>query len=222
MRLVLRLADRLLQSAVAVMPAHRRDWAEGMRAELAAIEDPGSALAFALGGLWTACQQRMSPMRIMLFTARQAVAAVSLLTAAAHAFLPVNMAAVAIDLRRHGLDGWAGRFALFKGQTATEALASVLAIPLWHAAAMMLLAASFATAAWFLARWNPKALMIAVTAGLVLHTVNTLALLASGPTPFLMNPTAAWLDYTALTLLLAAGLAFWALGRRTTPKPRPA
>ncbi len=83
-------------------------------------------------------------MRIALLTGRLAVAAVSLLTAAAHAFLPLYMLAIVADLKRHGLDGWAGGFRLFRGLTADSAIAGILLIPAWHVAAMLGLAGAFA------------------------------------------------------------------------------
>jgi hypothetical protein len=221
-RLARHLAERLLRHVAAVMPAHRRDWAQGMRAELAAIDEAGPALAFAAGCAWTAYQQRMSPMRIALFTARLAVAVVSLLTAAAHAFAPLNMLAIAVDLKLNGLDGWAGRFRLFKGHTADEALAAVLSFPVWHVAALLIQAAGFAAAAWFLVRWNPRGLTAAVLVGAAVHTVNTVTLQALWPTPYLIHPAIAWLDYTALALLLLATLAFWGVDRLTTRAMRPA
>lgn len=221
-RLARRIAERLLRHAAAVMPAHRLDWALGMQAELSAIDEAGTALAFAAGCAWTAYRQRMSPMRIALFTARLAVAALSLLAAAAHAFAPLNMVAIAIDLKLHGLDGWAGRFRIFEGRTADEALASVLAFPAWHVAALLVQAAGFAAAAWFLVRWNPRGLAAAVLIGAAAHTANTLALRALWPTPYLIHPAIAWLDYTALALLLLATLAFWSADRLTTRAIRPA
>jgi hypothetical protein len=217
-----RLAERLIGHAAAVMPVARRDWVLGMRAELIAIDAPGQALVFAAGCAWTAYQQRMSPMRIALLTVRLAVAAVALLTAAFHAFAPLNLLAIAVDLRRHGLDGWAGGMALLRGQTADQALASFAAIPVWQGAAMFGLAVAFAAAAWFLARWNPRALGIAVLAGLALHTANTLALLAAWPQPYLMHPAAAWLDYMAFVLLSLVALAIWGVDRLTRPTPTTA
>ena len=222
MTLARRLAERLIRHGAAVMPAARCDWARGMSAELAAIEAPGQALAFAAGCVWTAYQQRMSPMRITLLTARLVVAAVSLLTAAFHAFVPLNLLAIALDLKRHGLDGRAGGMPLFQDQTADQALASLAALPLWNVAAMLGLATTFAAAAWFLARWNLRALGIAVLAGLAIHTADTLALLATWPTPYMMHPAAAWLDYTAFVLLLLAATAFWSIERLTPPTPRAA
>jgi hypothetical protein len=222
MPFVRRFAERLLHHAAMVMPDRRRDWALGMRAELATIDAPGAALAFAAGCVWAAYQQRMSPMRIALFAARLAVAVVSLLTAAAHAFAPLNMLAIAIDLKLHGLGGWAGQFRIFQGRTADQALTDVLSIPAWHAAALLVQAASFAAAAWFLVRWNPRGLTAAVLVGAAAHTANTLALRALWPTPYLIHPAIAWLDYTAAALLLLAGLAFWSLNRLPAGTARPA
>jgi len=222
MSLPRRLAERLLRHAAAIMPDHRRDWALGMQAELAAIDAPGPSLAFAAGCVWAAYQQRISPMRIALLTGRLAVAVASLLTAAAHAFMPLALLAVIVDLERHGLDGWAGSARLFRGQTADSALADLLSIPAWHVAAMLGLAGAFAAAGWFVARGQFRRLLIAVGVGLAVHTANTLALVATWPSPYLVHPILAWLDYLALALLLAAAGAFHSLNRRTATTPAAA
>jgi hypothetical protein len=202
-----------MDHAARVMPPARRDWGLAMRAELAAIASADDALAFAAGCVWAAYRERISPMRIALLTGRLAVAAVSLLTAAAHAFMPLYMLAIVVDLKRHGLDGWAGGFRLFQGTSADGAVAGVLLIPGWHAAAMLGLAGAFAAAAWFTARGDFKRLLIAVGAGVAIHTANTLALMATWPSPYLVHPAVAWLDYLAFALLLAAAGAFRGLGR---------
>jgi len=212
------IARWLVDHAVRVMPASRRDWARGMRAEVAVIEAPTQALAFATGCVWTAYQQRISPMRIALTVARLTIAAVSLLTAAAHAFMPFYALAIAIDLKRNGLDGWSGDFRIFRGRTADEALAGVLGFPAWHIAAMLALGGAFAAAAWFLARGEVKRLMVGVGVGIAIHTANTAALMAVWPAPYLVHPAVAWLDYLAFALLLAAAGALWRLGRWAAPR----
>lgn len=216
------LAKQLLDHAVKVMPAGRRDWGLAMRAELASIASTDDALAFAAGCVWAAYQERISPMRISLLASRLVVATISLLTAAAHAFMPLYMLAVILDLKRHGLDGWAGGFRLFSGQTADNAIAGVLLIPAWHVAAMLGLAGAFAASAWFVARGDLRRLLIAVGAGAAIHTANTVALMANWPSPYLVHPAAALLDYLALTLLMAATVAFWGLGRWTAKTPMAA
>jgi hypothetical protein len=222
MSLARQIAEHLLRHAAAVMPGRRRDWALGMRAELAAIDAPGPALTFAAGCVWAAYQQRISPMRIALLTGRLAVAVASLLTAAAHAFMPLYMLAVVADLKRHGLDGWAGSARLFRGQTADSALADLLSIPAWHGAAMLGLAGVFAAAGWFAARGQFRRLLVAAGVGLAVHTANTLALAAAWPSPYLVHPAMAWLDYLALALLLAAAGAFRSLDRWAAGTPTAA
>lgn len=209
------LAERLLDHAARIMPAGRRDWGLAMRGELAAIASADDALAFAAGCVWAAYRERISPMRIALLSGRLAVAAVSLLTAVAHAFPPLYMLAVVLDLKQHGLDGWAGGFRLLRGQTADSAIAGVLLIPAWHVAAMLGLAGAFAAAGWFTAKGDFKRLLVAVGAGAAIHSANTLALMATWPSPYLVHPAVAWLDYLAFALLLAATGAFWGLARRT-------
>ena len=54
------LAKTIVRLAAIILPASRRDWGRAMVAELAAIERPGAALAFALGCLAGALRQTMS------------------------------------------------------------------------------------------------------------------------------------------------------------------
>ncbi|KRA68539.1 hypothetical protein ASD89_17045 [Caulobacter sp. Root656] len=219
MSLPRQIAERLLRHAAAIMPDHRRDWAMGMQAELAAIDAPGPALAFAAGCVRAAYQQRISPMRIALLTGRLAVALASLLTAAAHAFVPLYILAVVADLKRNSLDGWAGGFPLFENQTAESAVADLLLIPTWHVVAMLGLAGAFGTAAWFMMRGDFRRLLIAVGAGAAIHTANTMVLIETWPSPYLVHPALAWLDYLAFALLLVAAATFLGLDRWTT-RPR--
>lgn len=52
-----KLAERLLDHALKVMPPARRDWIRAMQAELAYIPDAPVAALFALGGVWTSYGQ---------------------------------------------------------------------------------------------------------------------------------------------------------------------
>jgi hypothetical protein len=52
-----RLAGTIVRLAAIILPARRRDWGRAMMVELAAIERPGAALAFALGCLAGALRQ---------------------------------------------------------------------------------------------------------------------------------------------------------------------
>jgi hypothetical protein len=54
------LAETVVRLAAAVLPAHLRDWARAMVIEVAAIERPGAALAFALGCLAGAVREAAS------------------------------------------------------------------------------------------------------------------------------------------------------------------
>jgi hypothetical protein len=55
------LAEMIVRLAAVVLPAPLRDWGRAMVDELAAIERPGAAFAFALGCLSGAIRQRISP-----------------------------------------------------------------------------------------------------------------------------------------------------------------
>jgi len=54
------LAETTVRLAAIILPAHLRDWGRAMVIELAAIERPGAALAFALGCLAGALRQTVS------------------------------------------------------------------------------------------------------------------------------------------------------------------
>lgn len=209
-----RLADRLLDHAAAVAPAPRRAWIQAMRAELAVIEDRREALVFALGGVLTAYSLRISPMRLALSCSRLSIAAVALLTAFVHLAAPAFWLAVLADLKGNGLEGWAGRFRLWRGHTGGDALAFASAVPAWHLAAYLALSVAFGVAAWSLVRWSPRRLLVAAGAGAAMAAANAVALRLTWPTPYLVHPGLAWLDYLAFALLAAAGGAIWALGRR--------
>ena len=207
------LAEHLVRHAARTMPAHRCEWGLAMNAELAAIDSAAEALIFAAGCVCAAYRERISPMRIALLSGRLAVAAVSLLTAAAHAFPPVYYLAMIIDLKRHGQAGWAGNLGLFHGQTVDGAIAAILSVSPWHEAAVLGLAVAFGAAAWFLVRWNVRKLMVTVLGGVVAATANLLSLWAVWPRLYLYHPALALADYLALLLLLAAVAAFWGLDR---------
>ncbi|HUO98420.1 MAG TPA: hypothetical protein VMU01_07110, partial [Rhizomicrobium sp.] len=61
-----RLAQRLIDHAVSVMPEHRRDWAEAMRAEFHALPTDREALAWATGCVWASYCERIQPMQAFL------------------------------------------------------------------------------------------------------------------------------------------------------------
>lgn len=66
MNLRRRLALRLMEHAVSVMPAARKAWADAMRAEFALLPTDREALAWAGGCLWTCYCERISPMQVFL------------------------------------------------------------------------------------------------------------------------------------------------------------
>jgi hypothetical protein len=208
-----RLSLVLVDAAARLMPPRRQAWAEAMHAELAHIPDGGEAMVFAVGCLWTACLERITPLSLLALITRFGVAAVTLYAAALHVFAPLNMLAVRIDLQHHGLDGWAGRAPLFHQGSATEALAAVEAIPSWQGLVLLAQAAIFVMAAWALIRWRPRLLAMAVGLGLAINTASVLAMLIEPPMPYLFHPVVGWLEYLPLVLLLAAGSGIWMIDR---------
>lgn len=213
------LAERLLAHAVRIMPARRRDWADGMRAELFSIEDPGEALTFAAGCILTAYQQRISPMRIALALGRFGVAAVTLLVAGVHMAFLGYWIAILTDLKTHGMDGWAGRFPIFRGHSVEDVFKGIAQIPAWHVAALVIMTAAFALCAWLVAQRRFKPLAITAFIGLAVNTANALAMQATSG-PYLVHHSIAWLYALAFALLALAALAFWS-GERLLAGPRP-
>lgn len=61
-----RIAHRLMEHANVVMPAGRKDWAEAMRSEFAAITNDREALAWASGCVWASYLERIDPMDVLL------------------------------------------------------------------------------------------------------------------------------------------------------------
>lgn len=92
------LAERLVAHAAAVMPAHRSEWALGMRAELASIDHPGAALIFAAGCAWTAYRQRMDAVTVLAFLARLGTALAAGLFGLLHVTLPWSNLALKLKL----------------------------------------------------------------------------------------------------------------------------
>jgi hypothetical protein len=214
------LARLLLRHATGVMPDSRRDWADGMAAELLIIDQPREALAFATGCVLTAYQQRISPMRIALAFGRFGTTAVTLLTAGVHAAFLLYWVAILNDLKTHGMTGWVGRFPVFRGMTAEQALAGVGLIPAWHVGALVAMTLAFALCAWMLAHRHFRALVATAGAGLAINTANALAMQATQG-PYLVHHEIAWLYSLAFGLLILAALAFM-LAERYLPAKAPA
>lgn len=214
------LARLLLRHASAVMPDSRRDWAAGMAAELQIIDQPGEALAFATGCVVAAYQQRISPMRIALAFGRFGTMAVTLLTAGVHAAFLLYWVAILNDLKTHGTTGWVGRFPVFKGMSAEQALAGIGLIPAWHVAALVAMTLGFALCAWMLAHRHFRALAVTAGTGLAINTGNALAMKAVQG-PYLVHYEIAWLYSLAFGLLILAAATFM-LAERHLPSRAPA
>lgn len=93
-------AQRLIDLAARLLPPHRRDWAEAMRAELTAI--PADAhMDFALGCLWAALMERISLMKIFIALGRWGV---GLVTSLFGAFFGLELfnGLMHAELRDHG------------------------------------------------------------------------------------------------------------------------
>jgi hypothetical protein len=69
-----RFAERLMDHAGAVMPPERREWAEAMRAEFAALPQGREALAWAAGCVWASYCERIQPMNVFVKSLLRAAA----------------------------------------------------------------------------------------------------------------------------------------------------
>jgi hypothetical protein len=128
------LAATLVRLAAILLPARLRDWGRAMAAELAAIERPGAALAFALGCLGGALRQALSfhlrhPRRLGACCATGAIGlGLAYMTAAGapSSYLAINAAALAIGLLAVGVLTEAGRLLRIPGAALGIALACLL------------------------------------------------------------------------------------------------
>lgn len=213
------LAHLLMQHAAAVMPEPRRNWMAAMRAEVSEINDPRAALAFAAGCVLTAYHQRISPMRIALALGRFGVTVVTLLTAGVHIAFLLFWVAIIEDLKTHGMNSWVGKFPVFKGLSAQEALQGIGLLPVWHVSALVAITAAFALSAWMMATRRFKAVAVTAGAGLVINTANALAMQATSG-PYLVHHEIAWLYSVAYALLIMAALVFGGADRWLARRPQ--
>lgn len=129
-----RLAETIVRLAAIILPARLRDWGRAMAVELAAIERPGAALAFAFGCLAAALRQAMSfhlrhPRRLAAYCAIGATGLGLAYMNAAGAplsYLAVNAAALAIGLLAVGVLTDAGRLWRIAGGAVGVALACLI------------------------------------------------------------------------------------------------
>ncbi len=129
------LAMAIVRIAAIILPASHRDWSRAMVAELAAIERPGAALAFALGCLGAALKQAVSvfsPTRGRALGILCAIGAVGLgwayliAAGAPLSHLVLNGAALAIGLLAIGILRDAGRIWRAMGGGIMVALAGII------------------------------------------------------------------------------------------------
>jgi hypothetical protein len=129
-----RLAATIVRLAAIILPARLRDWGRAMAGELAAIERPGAALAFALGCLAAALRQTISfhlrhPRRLAAYCAIGATGlglAYMTTAGAPFSYLAINAAALAIGLLTVGVLTEAKRLWRIGGGAVGVALACLI------------------------------------------------------------------------------------------------
>lgn len=149
------LAQWLARRFVRIAAARDREWAQGMHAELAYIDDDGKALAFAAGGLWAVARRLVDDTGGLLRLGRFGIAAGLML---------FGLALARLILMPDPFEG-AGR------------------TPLSVAAGAGLIAC-FVGAGWFLCANRPTFFAIALGGALALNAACLLALIYAGaPSP---------------------------------------
>lgn len=129
-----RLAETIVRLATFLLPARLHGWGRAMTAELAAIERPGAALAFALGCLGGALRQAVSfhlrhPRRLAACCAIGATGlglAYMMAAGAPSSYLAINAAALAIGLLAVGVLTEARRIWPISGGAVSVALACLI------------------------------------------------------------------------------------------------
>lgn len=137
------LAKVIVGLAAVILPARQREWGRAMAIELAAIERPGAALAFALGCLAAALRQALEgssvmnqassllrhPRRLAALCAIGATGlglAYMIAAGAPLSYLAINAAALAIGLLAVGVLTDAGRLWRIAGSAVVAALACLI------------------------------------------------------------------------------------------------
>ncbi|HEV7660594.1 MAG TPA: hypothetical protein VGO55_12205 [Allosphingosinicella sp.] len=128
------LAETIVRLAAILLPVRLRDWGRAMAGELAAIERPGAALAFALGCLAVALRQTLSfhllhPRRLAASCAIGATGlglAYMIAAGAPLSYLAINAAALAIGLLAVGVLTEAKRLWRIAGGAVGVGLACVI------------------------------------------------------------------------------------------------
>jgi hypothetical protein len=169
----------LIDLAVSILPPHRRDWGEAMRAEFAAIPNPREAFGFALGCLWAALSERITVMKLITAIGRIGVGLVTL------AYSSVFLMG-AFNLWLHPGGG-----AVF-GNNIPVLMTWILAMGFTHA-----------FAGFFLIRWRPK--LFAVFCALAVLPAVGLTL-AGGVLNHWHNAASYTWPFIPLTLLVAAAV----------------
>ena len=147
------LADRLLDHAARIMPPRRRDWVQGMRAELAYIPAPLAAAAFALGCVRASYTQRILDMVTFARLTRWTLAAYALVGAGGYVLATALMIGIRAmpQLRPQDLGSDPGT---------AETLLFFQGYPVWRLAILPLVAVLLAVGAVLLARRRPGALPV--------------------------------------------------------------
>lgn len=199
----MRIASKLLELAARLLPPHRRDWADAMRAEFACIA-PEDGNSFALGCLWTAICERISPMKTLITAGRWSVGLVTLLYSGFFLLCAGNAVAVITGQKTDPFEQM-----LIRHHHVEAAQAHAQAAP-YIAIFLVLMGLSHLGAGLCLTRWTPKwfagfcLLALFPALGLPLWgTINNAGPVLSYAWPFL-----------PLGLLIGAALILWRLDLR--------
>ncbi len=195
-----RVTDGLGAHIEAVMPRRRREWARAMAREIENIDHFPSAIAFAVGCLFSAYQERMFAMDRMMMVRLGAAAYAALWGVMKIGFATLALAPSGLS----GLPGWFGEGGLAGLNAAAQA---------WQLAAFYISGAAFLAAALAFARWRPSRLAAAIAVAFSANAATAAGLsaatyLAPGAAP-LWSFGIVVEEFTALTALLFAAFFVW-------------
>jgi len=180
-------AHRLIDLAARLLQPHHRDWAEAMRAELAAIP-PDEQFGFALGCLWAALLERIRLMKAFVILGRWGV---GLVTTLYGAFFLYEFSSTVILLTSTRTNPFVSRFPYI----------CIFAL---------LMGLSHAGAGLSLILWRPRGFMACCTLALI----PAIGLTLFGALNHLPRPESYAWPFEPLALLVAAAAFLWWLDRK--------
>ena len=195
------VARWIIDRAARLMPPHRQDWAEAMRAEFTTI--PASeAMEFAMGCLWTAIVQRISLMKAIVTVGRWSVGLVTMLYGALFLMGCVFFSSI---LFGHAHDRYYDLLLVHHPEAAAQRLRDYP----WLLAFTALMASSHIIAGIYLINWRPRQFIWACLLALTGPAIAVIYGIHSASPIFISFLT----SFIPWVLLVMAATVLWWLGR---------